>query len=234
MLQWFLSLNPYIQVSLIVIAIVGLILTSCFGRLNLSFKGSRIALGRTNCTDCRKILVTKTTKYHKERDNAYSVVLRNQLNYTEQKIHEMSMSILKNYRSTLISGERVDENDENKQYILFSETLKNAMNMVKDEFRRAFKENGFVDMQDTEYREYLKDRVSSIITIIQEYLITIYPYNGMKLDHSLIGNIVTYDLINAFVYDIVDNAKAVAISANEKIIKLDQEFDSALEELAHS
>jgi len=144
------------------------------------------------------------------------------------------MSILKNYRSTLISGERVDENDENKQYILFSETLKNAMNMVKDEFRRAFKENGFVDMQDTEYREYLKDRVSSIITIIQEYLITIYPYNGMKLDHSLIGNIVTYDLINAFVYDIVDNAKAVAISANEKIIKLDQEFDSALEELAHS
>jgi len=76
-------------------------------------------------------------------------ILRDQMNYAEQKIHEIGYNLTASYREDIVdsrkTGAKVDISRENKEYILYQESLGAAMVLIKNQTKNQKKSTAFND-----------------------------------------------------------------------------------------
>ena len=154
------------------------------------------------------------------------------MNVAEQKLLAVKSLILSSYRDTLKERREGDPDidEENKQYRLYQGVLGNALISVKDEVRRSFKENGFVDLSGTEYSLYVKDKVATLTAIGRDHVTDLYPYSGMTVTvEDRIKNLETIaPTLEDICFEMFQKAKDIEKDALRQLNKLNDEFKDEL------
>lgn len=235
MLAWFLALPLAVQIMLSVLAVIGVVALAFLGKFSIQMGGPKISFGRSrrrNCGDCILLMMSKRERYEVSRDRIMNSILKDQMNVAEQKLLAVKSLLLSSYRDTLRERRDGDPNvdEENKQYRLYQGVLGNALMSVKDEIRRSFKENGFVDLSGTDYSLYVKDKVATLTAIGRDHVIDLYPYSGMVV--TVEDRIKNLDKIAPVLEDICfemfQKAKDIDKEALRQLNKLNEEFKDEL------
>ena len=172
---------PHLHTILIVLFLV-LLLISVFGNIGVDLKEKKITFGslkKRSCGDCINILMAKRTGFEVMYNTKRMSILRQQMVFVEHKLIEIEQII----------GKEIH-------------------NRVKDEIRRSFKENGFLEMSETDYDNYLNDRYEVLLPMIDTQDIKIPP----------------------IIKDIYTNAKAVKLRVETEIKKLEEDFINDMDE----
>lgn len=169
---------PHIHWIIIIVLIV-LFLVSVFGNVGIDWKEQKFTFGSKKqprvrtCGDCIRLLMAKRTGFEVMYNTKHSSVLRQQMIFAEHKIIEIEQIIKTEVRCNF-----------------------------KDELRRSFKENGFNDMNDLDYRNYLDERCETLCNLLNTADKEIPP----------------------IIKEIYDNAKAVKSRIDLEIKKLEEDF----------
>jgi hypothetical protein len=145
-----------------------------------------LRLPKRGCGDCILIIMSEREKYGLKMSNVHDKVLRNQMNFFEQKTVEIQelaekifcdlMESTKKQAAVTASGKNVDI-----EYKFFTELLKDALILVKNEIRKSYKENGYFEMSDSDFSIYLKDKNRLVINLIVQHVKSMYPSQGMTV-----------------------------------------------------
>lgn len=236
---------------IIVVILIVLVAISVFGNIGVDWKEKKFTFGhleqhdqlpiqqqtqKRSCADCIMLILGKRTIFESTYHTLLSRILRDQMTYAEHKIQEAKYFLLQSYQTDIEYFRHGDPDliRENKEYIIYQETISNALENVKDEIRRSFRENGFHTLEDSEFKSYVKERIQTLITIVRDYLRRTYPTSGMivplsdrfkKLDTRGI------DEIEAIISDLYVNAKNVRSKIEDEIKSLESCFISDIDSL---
>jgi len=235
MLVWFIGLPLVAQISLSVLAVIAVVALAFLGKFSIQMGGPKISFGRSrkrNCGDCILLMMSKRERYEVSRARIMNNILKDQMNVAEQKLLAVKSLILSSYRDTLKERREGDPDidEENKQYRLYQGVLGNALISVKDEVRRSFKENGFVDLSGTEYSLYVKDKVATLTAIGRDHVTDLYPYSGMTVTvEDRIKNLETIaPTLEDICFEMFQKAKDIEKDALRQLNKLNDEFKDEL------
>lgn len=131
--------------------------------------------GRT-CSDCIMIIIGIREKYESEIDKIERCILKAQMNYVEMKLQEIIFYLVGTFKQD-IDHLKTNQNEDciKMEMSLYREALKNSVNgAVKDELRRSFKENGFVEMSEIEFAQYVKQKYRNLLSVARDYLSQYY------------------------------------------------------------
>lgn len=163
--------------------LITLLLVSIFGNIGIDWEnkkftfGSRKANRIRTCSDCIRLLMAKRTAFEVIYTTKQTNILRQQMIFAEHKLTEIEHIVKFELR-----------------------------NSIKDEIRRSFKENGFFEMDENDYNEYIKERVDILTTMINSEDIKIPP----------------------IIKQMYDNAKNVKTRLDAEIKKLEDDFVSEI------
>lgn len=239
MWEWLAALPMAWQVLLPILVLVVIVIVSIWGNAIFRWGRRSVRFGKQSrsCIRCRQLMTTKTYKYKTDRELVRRAILRDQMNYAEMKVHEIFLSLCRSYRETLVNFRQpeseIDITREHKEYLIYQESLANSMIMVKNELRRSFKENGFSEMSAVEYTHYCKEKTKALITLSREYLMGRYPFETMIVPLQYRFEQLHVDEMETVVFNIMDRAKEVYLDAQEKLDKLDKQFDIEMEKLGN-
>jgi hypothetical protein len=156
-------------------------------------------------------------------------ILRDQMNYAEQKIHEVTYCLNTSYRDDLIKARPfnvgADMIRENKEYLIYQEALACALSLVKNELRRSFKENGFYDLGPNEFTDYVSGRTKLFINITREYLVMRYPTEGMIISIRDRFSRAPEAFLEVVTTDVYLKAKQIKNTAELKLDATSKEYD---------
>ena len=131
-----------------------------------------------SCGDCILIMFGIREKYETESEQISHSILRLQMSYFEQKIQELLLWLVQSYQDDLeLLGKDKPGEIKAQQFGYYQEAIKCALLAVKDEMRKAFKENGFIEFSDNEFSIYVKSKLRTLISIAKSYLTTYYFQN---------------------------------------------------------
>jgi len=164
-------------------------------------------------------------------------ILKDQMNFAEQKLLEIQTILLNSYREMLKSkgNGHADPSEEAKQYRLYQGGLSSALQLVKDEIRRSFKENGFEQLGGTEFSSYVKDKAQVLYAIGRNHLGDQYPYEGMIIPWDERADYVqtTYiHKIEDMCFETFQRAKDVKKNADRQIIIINDDFAREINEFS--
>jgi hypothetical protein len=238
MWEWLATLPLGWQIGLPIIIMVLLVAISIWGNAAVKWGKNRIGFGKhkdSPCAKCRQMVMLLSLKYKTERDILQDSILRDRMNYAEQKVHEADLFLGASYRQMLTKyrkdGEPVDLDAEHQQQILYEETLSNALRKVLTELRRSFKENGFEHMSPVEYTQYCKEKTSTLISIGRKYVKDRYPYEGMVIPLEDRFESLDINQMETFVFNIFDRAREVITDTRKRIKELDEQYDKDMKAL---
>jgi len=215
------------------------IIMSIWGRAVINWGKKTIVFGvqDMSCTKCRQLIMAKTLKYKSDRELIRNSILRDQMNYAEMKLHEIFLARCRAYREHLTQfrkpGAEIDMEREQKEYLIYQEAISNGMTLIKNELRRSFKENGFCNMSPVEYTHYVKEKTKGLITIKREYLMSRYPYDRMIVPLQYSFDQLDTDEMETMVFNLMDRAKEIFLDAEEKLAKLDTEYDKEITKIGN-
>lgn len=230
-------LPPPWNIIVPILALVAGIIMSIWGRavINWGKKTVTFGLQEMPCSKCRQLMMVKSLKYKSDRELIRNSILRDQMNYAEMKLHEIFLGRCRAYREHLTQfrkpGTEIDMEREQKEYLIYQETISNAMALIKNELRRSFKENGFCEMSPVEYTQYVKEKTKGIITIKREYLMSRYPYDRMIVPLQYSFDQTNTDELETILFNVMDRAKEIFLDAEIKLEKLDKEYDDDIEQI---
>jgi len=145
-----------------------------------------LRMPKRGCGDCILIIMGEREKYELKISSTQDKVLRNQMNFFEQKMVEIQeliekvfsdlMESTKRQAAIVAAGKSVDI-----EYKFFTELLKDALMIVKNEIRRSYKDNGYFDMADSDFSMYIKDKNRLIVNLIVQHVKSMYPSQGMTV-----------------------------------------------------
>lgn len=193
---------------------------------------------KRSCTDCLTIILSKRHKFeslikkiYKEQEKIENKILKNQMNFVEQKLVDMETMFIDFY-NTFVYKEKINKiiiKNELVQYRMFCGLLRDGLWMrIRDEIRRSFKENGYYNIGGQEFAIYVKNQFKTIISILRRHLMNLYPPNESV--------VVTIDKVLEFIreveakiedktFEIYIEAKKVKIDANRKIKELTEQIN---------
>lgn len=255
MWKYLQSLPPEFSVAVIILAIIAAVIISLKGRAFVKWGKSLIGLGnakeegtttgetgvtkppapptvtlkypKRSCGDCLLIVMGEREKYEINMRKVSNRVLKQQMNFVEQKLVEMQTLFTTSFMDQIsrMNGHSNEEQYE-IQYKLFYGLLKDCLFALKDEFRRSLKENGFFDLDDTEFANYVKDKTRTIISTISQYFRNLYPTRGILVPVEKIAESLeksTSDLQND-VFAIYVNAKQIEREIDFETKEIQRQF----------
>lgn len=237
MWTWIATLPVIWQIALPVIVLIAIVIMSMWGHAKFTWAGKVIGFGtpHNDCKKCKDLVMTKAIKYATECEIVKNSVLRDQMNYVEQKLQEICLAFTQSYREMIVSyrkpNEPMDYQREQKEYLLYQETLCNALEIIKKELRRSMKENGFFEMSAMEYASYCKSKTTTVISMEKEYVTSRYPFEGMII--PLLERFAKTDIkfIEGIIFEIFNKSKEIVLDSKEKLKQLSDKFDSDLDNL---
>lgn len=222
------SFKHSVILLLIVLAIISIIKSKdLIELLNWIFKRR---LNRS-CGDCLLIMFGIREKFEIELNIIQNNILKSQMCYFEQKSQEVLLWLTQSFQDDL---EKLGNDKPGylkvSQFGNYQEALKNAIEVVKNETRRSMRENGFSELSDVEFSNYIKSKMRTLISIAKSYLSTYYTqteetivtlkYRFEKLD---------YTRLNDVAFDIFGYAKNIVKESLEKEKELKEKFKSEID-----
>lgn len=137
-----------------------------------------------SCEDCLMIVRNKITEYERNVFKKETKFREERFNNTSKELLEIQSLLLKRYTNLLKAKGDIDPVQKNHQFKLYYGLIKEALfGIVKDELRRAFKENGFDDKKDSDFQDYVKEEIAKILVIMNDdFLQNMYPSQGMFVE----------------------------------------------------
>lgn len=220
-----------ILLALVGIAVLGKVtIRTGNGVRFISLGGAR----KRSCSDCVLLLLGKRERLEHRIELIESRVLKDQMNFAEQKLIEIQSIFLQMYRETLRtnSGDDPDLDVINVQYRMYQGILGNALMATKDEVRRSFKENGFENIGGAEFSTYVKDRVATLISIGRDYVLNLYPYQGTLVSSDEIDTFIdkVKPQLEDVCFEVYIKGKEIKLANRERIKELEKEFADEIEE----
>jgi len=170
------------------------------------------------CSDCLLIMMGMKDKYQADIDEIDKNILKAQMNYVEIQFQDTLFNLTSTFRKdvTTIGADR-DISDRLEEMALYREALRNALYAIKDELRRSFKENGFIDMSEIEFSSYVKMKFSGLLTIGREYMSQHYTETA-KTIVGLQHRFSTFDSarFEDIAFNCYRNAKQIVLEARKK------------------
>lgn len=180
MLKSILDFLGSVDPTILIIVLVILFLVSVFGNVGIDWKNKKFVFGSQktirdrSCIDCISILMAQRTNFETKYNFKRNSCLRQQMIFVEHKLVDIEQ----------ITG-----------YELHSR--------FKDEIRRSFKDNGFEEMNKTDYNNYIQERIETLTTQVN----------------------CKDEKIKTIIKEMYDNAKSVKSRVHQELIKLETEFD---------
>ena len=224
-------------IIIICIVVILFIALAIMGKVNLKFGKNIITFGKVakrSCGDCILLIIGKRERLESQKNFILNRILKEQMNYAEQKILDVQSLFLTSYRE-MVCRKRKQEStsqEENKQYRLYQGILSTALMAVKDELRRSFKENGFEHIGGVEFSNYVKNKVSTLISLAKDHINNLYPYEGMIVTiEDRMNNLTKFeDRLEDWCFDLFTKAKDISIESKKKAESLDKEFSKEIDE----
>lgn len=224
-------------IIIIIILVTLLVTLAMLGKVNLKIGKNIITFGKTakrSCGDCILLILGKRERLGSQKDFILNRILKEQMNFVEQKILEMQGVFLNSYRTQMhqLSDGEIPESEFNKQYRLYQGLMSTTMMAIKDEFRRSFKENGFEEMSGQEFTHFVKNKLGTIVSLGRDHLFNLYPYESMIIPvEKRIEWLDSYlSRLEDVCFEIYVKAKEIKIEATKKVQSLDKEFSKEIDE----
>lgn len=238
MWEWFQGLPWLWQIVIYFSTLIATVLVAIFGRL--AYRNGSLSLGfkrKRSCGDCFMFIRNKIVQNEREIEKKESKILKDQMNFSAQKLIELQKLIMTWYSDKMRAKRdpsKPNTEDESIQYRMFYGIIRDAVTigMAKDEFRRAFKENGFSSMGDKEFSDYIRDEIDTIINLIGQHITNMYP-NATQMIVPLdeISNLNPLKLkINDIIFEIFIKAKEIFIQTQSEIKELENDCNKELQE----
>lgn len=230
-LEWLSNFGPlsaivFLLLVLIIIILIRIKDITLFFTWLMKNKNSR------SCGDCILILFGIREKYELESSKIIHDILKSQMSYVEQKQQELLLLFCQSYQDDLekLGKDRTNE-EKSEQFGYYQQALKCAFGMIKDEVRKSFKENGFIDLNDSEFLIYIKSKLQTFISIVKSYLTTYYfqnnntivslKYRFENLDHTM---------LNDMMFNIFGNARNIVKESILKEQELKDKFKKEIDD----
>jgi len=132
-------------------------------------------------------------------------------------------------------GERFSPKRKQVEYKMFWGLLRDTLHiMIKDELRRSFKENGFYELSGAEFSTYVKDKSKTIISLLKQQIINLYPSAESKTFVSM-DDVISYITskeheIEDIVFEMFTEGKKCWKHGLSETEKIDDEFVKDIEE----
>lgn len=232
------ALPPVAWIIVIGIISVLVIILALWGKVNIRWGDKSIGFGaskRRSCRDCMILTFSKREEFEIKRSKLENSILKNQMNFAEHRLDSILFELSQDYREHLRSKRENHEDcslpDELKDETLYEEIIKQALNNVKDEVRRSFKENGFHQLSGVEFQAYVKGKAQDLINRARSYLIHRYPSIGMIISVDERMGRLDIAKMEDICFDIYVNAKEVRVKAEIEMDALEKNFIDSIHEL---
>jgi len=238
------NLNPWLSYSLLVLCLIALVVISLRGKLFVQWdKDKVIGVGRgskkdekelessnkkgdpvsrhpdtyivPSCSDCILLVLGMREKAQMAMDKVENHILKNQMNFCEQKLAELTSLILNEFSKVIGNKEAIIS--EALRYEIVRALLSEIIERLKSEIRRSFKENGFYEFGDGEFSNYVNNRYDYLATISDQHYSNRYLAYSSILPFDLISGIFdnNKDKIYSIVREIYTISKSIKAKANE-------------------
>jgi hypothetical protein len=182
---------------------------------------------KRGCGDCILILIGEREKYELNIRKTYNRILKQQMNYVEQKLTEVQTLFSADFMECMHSMTgKSNEDTYETQYKLYYGLLRDSLVSAKDEFRRSFKENGFFELSDSDFTTYVKDKTKNLISLLIQHTRNMYPSRGVVVSAEHIINIYDKNLLNLqeVLFSIYATAKQVTAESDVEINDLKTQY----------
>jgi hypothetical protein len=220
----YLSEFEWWQGLIIIIAMGLMLIISGYGKKVVEKIKETVKPKKLKCEVCIKMVLMKSIMIQTKMGYISNNVLKDQMNIVEQKISEMKTILINTYSEELNKSRLIEKNnqylyDETIQYKLYLGLINDALFLVKDELRRALKENGFHEKSGLEFSAYVKDKVKHIVYLIEQHMRNLYPMMGMivSLEKELENINKNIYKIEDILFELFSDAKSIKTGADLKL-----------------
>lgn len=241
-LDWFKYLSPTWRILIPVLFLVAILLIAFFTKSGV--KLGKFKLGgsgkiRRSCGDCVLLLMGKREKLEQqysrledEKNRLINSILKDQMNFAEQKLIEIQALLLNAYSEELIKKRSKTEYDyveESNQSKLYYGLLRDTLWSVKDEVRRSFKENHFATLDEFEFTRYVRDKVTAIMSQSIQHMTNLYPQSKMII--TLNDRVMLVEKFRSkfedFSVEVYMQAREIKKQVDKKIEEIERRKDAA-------
>lgn len=246
---WLASLPPILQFIIALLSIISAVIISIKGTAALQWGKTKIGLGgnpkkistnpkKRSCADCIFIILSKREILGDKRLEIRNSILKDQMNFAEQKLIEIKTDLLQEYRRELTNrrNNNLDLNKEDRDYKVYKGALIESLGLVKDEVRKSFKENGFEELSGNQFSNYVKDKVISLLSIATIYVDNEYPHNMIISREDWLDFIKNSYAHKAedICFEVFQKAKDVKKRSKDELEKLNRSFSQDISEFMGS
>jgi len=240
-MEWFIGLPLAVQIIGVVLFLSLLFGLGFIGKVNLKIGKNIITFGRggkRSCADCILLLMAKRERFESQRNFILNRVLKEQMNFAEQKLLELQSILLTSYRGMLSLKKKSEDSsvEINKQYRLYEGILASGLQATKDEVRRSMKENGFEHLKGTEFASYIKNKFITLVEIGKDHINDLYPYEGMiiSIEDRMKNLEKVIPRLEGLCNDLFVKAREIKLDAHSRIDKLEKEFAKEMDEFVNT
>lgn len=172
------------------------------------------------------IFLNESAKLFNEKHTITFVTqIKDQMNYTEQKLDQIRMKLHSIYLSELrASGASILV--QNNSFIAYKYLLRDIQREILNKFRYFFRENHFNELSENDFTTYINSKFEYLVSELTDAL------NDMYYDDEFVTRERLYDLntdyipeIKPFIVEIFKYVRNVSIEYNLKLLELDEKID---------
>jgi len=245
-------LSPTQIFILMILCILSTVVISLYGKIMLKWGKKTLGLGapknseytlqdvppmvsptpdtkKRTCGDCILLVIGEREKVEHKKNMKENRILKDQMIFAEQKIIEIQSIFTDDYAQQIKSNKKETNtlDDQTMQNKMYYGLLRDSLLVLKDEIRRAFKENGFYEIDGNDFSAYVKDKAKNLVSKMSQYMRNLYPTGNntiVSLD-TVIENIDRhYRAIEDITFEVFIKAKDTKVASDRDIKTLDIEF----------
>lgn len=255
MWKYLSGLPAELSAVILILGIVAIVIIALRGRLkaNLSKKSlelgedltkspptissdttSIVSIPKRSCGDCILLILAEREKFEIQIKQENNRILKTQMNFTEQKLLEIQNAVMRVVIETIhrYSQRNANSVDETIQYKLVYGLFRDVLLGVKDEMRRSFKDNGFYELNNSDFLSFIKDRTAIIQSMFDQYIRNIFPDNASIIKPQDLIDIFEKekDFLSIIFNDIYSYARNVKLEAENRIEEMKNSFKKWIDE----
>lgn len=208
--------------------IIGIVIIALNGKVSFKLGSRIISLGQNrkgrSCSDCVLLIMAEGEKARVEVERIRNNILRSQMVFVEQHLEDIKAFVIdKILKVNLVVSDITYKS-------LVHEVLDGSFFSIKDEFRRAFKENGFDKIPEDEFNRYVKREIENLKDILAKFIRIMYSSTD-KTD-EIVKIIKKEDFeLNGHIYEIFSYARRVKKESDTKMKKICEDFNKWIDDL---
>lgn len=182
---------------------------------------------KRTCADCSHIMINEYEKYEINKQARADKILTYRMNYSEEKLMEIETDLTDKFEKRLEEYGKIHTGFSPEiESMLYYGLLKDSLYHVKKEIRRAFKENGFCELSDYDFANFIKDKSRVVISVLIRQMRNLYPGHGTAVSvETIIMDIESMsNSINEHVKNIFTYAKQVIAENEEEMKRMNLKF----------